>query len=78
MNANDATQACRFHHQWLPDKIQMESECLSQSTIEILEKIGHQISDRGSIGKVETIVVNEDGSLDAAADKRRDDSISGY
>lgn len=78
MNANDATQACRFHHQWLPDKIQIESECLSKSEITKLEALGHKVTTRGSIGKVETILVNDDGTLEAAADHRKDDSVSGF
>jgi len=78
MNANDATQACRFHHQWLPDKIQVESECLTDTEVQKLQALGHEVTTRGGIGKVETILVNEDGSLEAAADHRKDDSASGF
>ncbi|MBT8233494.1 MAG: gamma-glutamyltransferase [Saprospiraceae bacterium] len=78
MNANAATQSCRFHHQWLPDKIQIEERCLDENIIDTLEKMGHATVSRKSIGKVETIVVNDDGILDAAADRRNDDSVSGY
>lgn len=78
MSANDATQACRFHHQWLPDKIQMEKGCLDSITVKELQDMGHEVSERGLIGKVETIEVLEDGTLDAVADKRKDDSVSGF
>jgi gamma-glutamyltranspeptidase/glutathione hydrolase len=78
MNANDATQNCRFHHQWLPDKIQIENDCLPKSTIASLQKLGHEIKSRGSIGKVETILIKDNGTIEAAADYRGDDSVSGF
>lgn len=78
MNANEATQACRFHHQWLPDKIQVEKGCFDDRKKEELEKLGHEVSTRFAIGKVETIYVDAEGHIQAAADYRGDDSVSGY
>lgn len=78
MNANDAVQSPRFHHQWLPDMIQMETKTFSDEVMLELKQKGHHLKDRGRIGRVEVIVINEDGSLDAAADKRGDDHAAGY
>lgn len=78
MNASDAVQSPRFHHQWLPDMIMTEKAVFSDDLTKALENKGHKIKERGSIGKVEAIVIKADGSLDAAADKRGDDHAAGY
>lgn len=85
MDANDAVQAPRFHHQWLPDNIQYEPDCMSADVIESLKQMNHTVIPRGSItggdgyiGRVEAIIRNSDGSLQIAADKRGDDSAMGY
>jgi len=78
MNAYDAIAACRFHHQWLPDKIQVESDCFDSIQLEALKALGHNVMTRAPIGKVETIVIKENGTIEAAADPRGDDSVSGY
>ncbi len=77
MNADDAVNRPKFHHQWLPDEVMIESN-FSSATRETLEKKGYNFKDRGQIGRVELIKVNNDGSIEAAADKRGDDSASGY
>ncbi len=77
MNADDAVNRPKFHHQWLPDEVMIESN-FSPSTREALEKKGYTFYDRGEIGRVELITINDDGSIEAAADKRGDDSASGY
>ena len=78
MNAYEATSACRFHHQWLPDRIQVEENCFSEDLVSGLEQLGHQVSTRSSIGKVETLVVDSTGYIEAAADPRGDDAVSGF
>ncbi len=78
LNANEATQACRFHHQWYPDSIYIEKKCFSDSLIQSLELMGHHIKERSDIGKVETILLRKDDVIEAAADKRGDDQAIGY
>lgn len=85
MNANDATQACRFHHQWLPDKTYYEPGCFDQELQEDLTAMGHNLMSRdkvyggsGLIGKVETILIRDDGKLEVVADHRADDTAMGY
>jgi len=78
MNADQAVQSPRFHHQWLPDVIICESDAISISERKILETIGHNFKDRESIGRVEAIVVTIDGKLHGAADRRGDDDAKGY
>jgi gamma-glutamyltranspeptidase / glutathione hydrolase len=79
MTATQATHAPRFHHQWLPDVVYIErSGRLPETTITELSAMGHEFKERGYIGRVETILVQPDGSLEGAADKRGDDDAEGW
>ncbi len=51
----------------------MEKNAIDQEVIEELKKMGHKVKTRGSIGKVDAILVNPDGSYEGAADPRGDD-----
>jgi gamma-glutamyltranspeptidase / glutathione hydrolase len=78
MSASDAVNAPRFHHQWLPDVIYVEKDAIAPSIKEKLQQKGHTFKERGGIGKVEAILMRPDGTIEAAADKRGDDSAAGY
>lgn len=73
----DAVNLPKFHHQWLPDRIDVE-ENFPDSTISALEKMGYTIFNRKSIGRTEVIKVLENGKFEAVADSRGDDSAEGY
>lgn len=73
MSMTEAVSEKRFHHQWKPDQIYMEKNAIDQEVIEELKKMGHKVKTRGSIGKVDAILVNPDGSYEGAADPRGDD-----
>ena len=77
MNANDAVNKPKFHHQWLPDEVTIEKD-FSIETKDALQKMGYKIVDRGGIGRVELIKILADGSREVAADGRGDDSVDGY
>lgn len=78
MDLNDAVQSPRFHHQWLPDLIMCEPGAIDDHNRKILESIGHKIEDRGTIGRVEAILITDNGKLKAVADHRGDDDAKGY
>jgi gamma-glutamyltranspeptidase / glutathione hydrolase len=65
-----AVAAPRFHQQDLPDAIQIERGRFDPGWIEALQKMGHAITERGSIGSVHAIAVEPDGTLTAVADPR--------
>ena len=77
MTIEEAVNAKRFHHQWLPDKIFVEKG-ISFKTLEELKKLGHEIETREGIGKVEAIVRLPNGTYEGAADIRGDDTALGY
>ncbi|MDX6806980.1 gamma-glutamyltransferase [Terrihabitans rhizophilus] len=44
MDIQEAVDAPRFHHQWLPDQITIEPRALSPDTIKILTEMGHKVT----------------------------------
>lgn len=77
MNTEDAVNKPKFHHQWLPDRIDVERS-FPRETRTALEKMGYKIYERGAIGRTEVIKVLPDGSYEAVADNRGDDTAEGY
>ena len=78
MSMTEAVTAKRIHHQWQPDDIQPESGAITPGAREALEAMGHKIRPRGSIGRVDAILVTPDGRLEGAADPRGDDWAGGF
>ena len=80
MNIQEAVDGLRFHHQWLPDRIDYERYGLSPDTITLLETRGHRLQESRSQGTVEAILFNvEEGLLEGAQDTRVPDGAAiGY
>jgi gamma-glutamyltranspeptidase/glutathione hydrolase len=77
MNVQDAVDWPRVHHQWRPDKLEVEPG-VSPDTVRILEQYGHTVDAHGDSALVDAIVVS-DGWLQGAVDGRGDDSrAAGY
>jgi len=57
MNAQEAVDAGRFHHQWLPDTVVFERYGLSPDTRALLEGKGHAFREVGDLSIAEVIVV---------------------
>lgn len=78
MSMSEAVAASRFHHQWLPDEIMMETKSFNDQVQEKLRMIGHKMRDIRSIGLVDAILVTKDGKLEGGADPRSDDHAEGW
>lgn len=78
MDMQEAVDAKRFHHQWMPDLVVVENDGISIETKNILEKKGYKIIDRTAIGRVDAILVTPDGSYQGGADPRGDDTKLGW
>ena len=77
MNAQEAMDAPRFHHQWLPDKIQYEKYAFSADTIAELEKRGHALQSGGAQGVAQVIVYNaKEDVLEGGTDRRAPDGAA--
>jgi gamma-glutamyltranspeptidase/glutathione hydrolase len=74
MNAQEAVDAGRLHHQWLPDRITVEQFGFSADTLAKLRSMGHTITETDSQGVAEVIVVNpKDNTLEGGLDHRAAD-----
>jgi gamma-glutamyltranspeptidase / glutathione hydrolase len=78
LDVQDAVDAGRFHHQWLPENITYEQKCLDSLTIEKLVKMGHLFKPRSAIGRVNAIMKTDNGTLKAGADQRGNNVATGY
>jgi len=78
MDIDQAVEASRYHHQWLPDEIMFERDAFSPELQRSLESMGHTLKPLGSIGFVEAIWVDSQGTIHGAADPRGDDHASGW
>jgi gamma-glutamyltranspeptidase / glutathione hydrolase len=73
MNAQEAVDAGRLHHQWLPDRINYERFGFSADTIARLKAMGHTLNEQGNQGVAEVILVDKDGRLEGGVDRRAAD-----
>jgi len=76
MNVQEAVDWPRFHHQWMPDTLQMERG-YSPDTVAILEKRGYTIRRVAAQGECAAILF-DNGWLNGAADPRTEGTAKGY
>ncbi len=80
MNIQQAIDAPRIHHQWLPDQIYYESYGLSPDTRKILESYGHKFDEKpGAIASATGIEIEAKTRVKLGAiDSRSDGEAVGY
>jgi gamma-glutamyltranspeptidase/glutathione hydrolase len=72
MNMQQAVNAPRFHHQWLPDTVMVEPGYLNADTQAKLEVMGHTFHPISAIGADEAILRDaKTGMWQGANDRRR-------
>jgi gamma-glutamyltranspeptidase/glutathione hydrolase len=74
MNAQEAVDAGRMHHQWLPDRLSVERFGFSADTLAMLRAMGHTVTEGGGQGAAQVIVFNQkDNMLEGGVDRRPPD-----
>jgi gamma-glutamyltranspeptidase / glutathione hydrolase len=81
MNIQQAVNAPRLHHQWMPDAIAFEPFGISEDVRRALEEKGHHFADRpGYMGDAEAVMIDQETGLRwGASDPRNADAAAlGY
>ncbi len=79
MNVQEAVDAPRFHHQWLPDRILVETHGLSPDTLALLASRGHALKLGWDYPSRCQAIALREGLLEGAYDRRNPDgAAAGY
>ena len=74
LDGAQAVALTRMHHQWMPDRVTIEEQGVSEETQKALRAIGHQVNVAARQGDAHSIWVAPDGTPYGANDKRTRDS----
>lgn len=78
MNAQEAVDAGRIHHQWLPDRLAYEKYGFSPDTLRVLRAKGHVLKEVGGQGAAEVILYDAAKDLlEGGVDRRQVDAGAG-
>jgi gamma-glutamyltranspeptidase/glutathione hydrolase len=78
MAPQEAVNAARVHHQWLPDEVYYETKGLSPDTLKILRDMGYRMVEQTPWGAAELVLVGLPGlGFAPAASSGNDAALSG-
>lgn len=75
-SAQEALARPRVHHQWMPDRLELEPGALGDARGD-LEAMGHELGERSEIGNVQIILRRGQG-WEAASDPRKGGKPAGF
>ena len=79
MTMQQAVNALKFHHQWLPDKTTFETGAFSDTTVQNLQNRGYILEKlTNTLGRMDCVLIRPDGSYEGASDPRADNTARGY
>jgi len=79
MDVQEAVDAPRFHHQWLPDVIRLERQGFPADVVTALEAMGHTTAVGVDMGDVHAIMIDQATGLRlGASDPRMNGRTLGY
>ena len=79
MTMQQAVNALKFHHQWLPDKTIFENGAFSDVTVQALQNRGYILEKlTNTLGRMDCVLIRPDGSYEGASDPRADNTARGY
>ena len=75
MDLQEAVEAKRIHHQWLPDEIRLEEGGVTQGDLDALEAMGHAVRTVATMGRAHSVMVDpRTGERVGVRDPRKADS----
>jgi len=80
MPINEAIEAMKIHHQWLPDRILYEKDTMSSDTRNSLESKGHKLDEREYLGRLMGITFDRENNIytGASDSSSPDGGVVGY
>jgi gamma-glutamyltranspeptidase/glutathione hydrolase len=78
MPLDAALAAPKFHSQWLPDQIFLEKGRFPVEVANELKTRKHNITEIPSLGRVDAVLANGDGTYQISGDPRGDNMACGY
>src|SRR6185436_8794768 len=76
MNIQQAIDAPRFHHQWMPDRIQFEPMGINRDTRAALERKGHVFAEKpGNMGDAEGVMIDPKSGMRLGASDPRSGGV---
>ncbi|MEI2686727.1 MAG: gamma-glutamyltransferase [Cypionkella sp.] len=76
MTIQEAVNAPRIHHQWLPDQVSVEPFAVSPDTRVNLEAMGYKIVEQTPWGAAEAILIGPDPALATSQQSPGNDAMT--
>ncbi len=77
MQPQEAVDAPRIHHQWLPDEVFAEPFALSPDTVKLLRDAGYKVTEQTPWGAAEVIMIPRSASETSVASSGNDSTFGG-